>query len=189
MAFNYKTNLNLNKPRMRNFLLQYGALPAATAFTFLTLTNCVNTNKTKSVTKTEQTTGTEGAVSPFVPYLSNWSGPYGGVPPFDKVKVADIQPSLENAMAENLREIDAIANSTAPATFENTIAALEKTGQTLDRVLTIYGIWSSNMNNPEFQKVERAMAPKLAAFSDQITQNAKLFERIETVYNRPKKSD
>ena len=90
-------------------------------------------------------------------------------------------------MAENLAEIDKIANP-APPTFENTIDALERAGRTLDRVIAVYGVWSSTMNTPEFQAVEREMAPRLAAFSDKITQNAALFRRIEAVYNSPDKT-
>src|SRR4029077_5445804 len=70
---------------------------------------------------------------------------------------------------------------------ENTIVALEKAGHTLDRVTTIYNIWGSTMASPEFQVVQREMAPKLAAFNDQITQNEALFKRIEAVYNSPDK--
>ena len=117
------------------------------------------------------------------PITDKWVGSYGGVPPFDKIKVADFKPALEAAMAEQLVEIDAIAKTTEAPTFENTISALERTGKTLDRVTTIYGIWSSNMNSDEFGKVEAEMDPKLAAHSDKITQNAALFKRIETVYN------
>jgi peptidyl-dipeptidase Dcp len=121
------------------------------------------------------------------PLLSEWSGPYGGLPPFDQVKVEYFKPALEAAMAENLTEIDKIANDPAPPTFENTIVAMEKAGQTLDRVGTIYGVWQATMSSPDFQVVQREMAPKLAAFSDKITQNEKLFKRIEAVYNSPDK--
>jgi len=121
------------------------------------------------------------------PLLATWQGPFGGVPPFDKVKVEYFKPALESAMAENLTEIDKIAKDPAPPTFDNTIVAMEKTGQTLDRVSTIYGVWSSTMSTPDFQGVQREMAPKLAAFSDQITQNELLFKRLETVYNSPDK--
>ena len=121
------------------------------------------------------------------PLLSEWSGPYGGVPPFDQVKIEFLKPALEAAMAENLSEIDKIANDSAPPTFENTIVAMEKAGQTLDRVGTIYNVWQSTMSSADFQTVQREMAPKLAAFSDKITQNEKLFKRIETVYNSPDK--
>jgi len=121
------------------------------------------------------------------PLLSEWTGPFGGLPPFDQVKVEYFKPALEAAMAENLTEIDKIANDSAPPTFENTIVALEKAGQTLDRVGTVYAVWQSTMSSPDFQVVQREMAPKLAAFSDKITQNEKLFNRIETVYNSPEK--
>jgi peptidyl-dipeptidase Dcp len=117
------------------------------------------------------------------PLLSPWTGPYGGVPPFDKVKVELLKPALEAAMAEQLAEVDKIANDPAAPTFENTLAALERSGRTLDRVGTIYGVYSNTMSTPEFQKVEEEMAPKLAAFSDQITQNEKLFKRIAAVYD------
>ena len=122
------------------------------------------------------------------PLLAEWTGPYGGVPPFDQVRVADFKPALEAAMAENLAEIDRIARNPEAPTFENTLGALEGAGRTLERVGAVYGIWSSNMNNPEFQAVEREMAPRLAAFGDQITQNEALFRRIEAVYNSPQKS-
>jgi len=117
------------------------------------------------------------------PLLAPWSGPYGGVPPFEKVKVEDFKPALETGMAEALAEIDKVANDPAPPTFENTIVGLERSGRALDRVSNIFGIYSSTMATPEFQKVEEEMAPKLAAFADQITQNEKLFKRIAAVYD------
>ncbi|HYI07929.1 MAG TPA: M3 family metallopeptidase [Thermoanaerobaculia bacterium] len=122
------------------------------------------------------------------PLLVDWTGSYGGVPPFDKVRVEHFRPALEVAMADNLEELERIANNPAPPTFENTIAAMERSGRTLGRVASIYNIWGSNMNTSEFQPVELEMAPKLAAFSDRITQNEKLFRRIEAVYNSPDKA-
>src|SRR5688500_13037314 len=96
------------------------------------------------------------------PLLAEWTGPYGGVPPFDQVRVEDFRPALEAAMAQELAEVERIANNPAPPTFENTLAALEGTGRPLGRVSTVYGIWSGNMSSPEFQTVEREMAPRLA---------------------------
>ena len=122
------------------------------------------------------------------PLLAEWSGPYGGIPPFDKVKVEDFKPALEAAMAERLSEVDKIANDTAAPTFENTIVAMERAGDSMDRVTTVYGIWGGNMSTPEFQSVQREMAPKLAAFNDKINQNEALFKRIEAVYNSPEKA-
>ncbi|HEX8428332.1 M3 family metallopeptidase [Hymenobacter sp.] len=135
-----------------------------------------------------QTASTVAAVRTDAnPLLASWAGPYGGFPAFDKVQTANFKPALEAAMAENLKEIQAIASNSQAPTFENTIAALEHAGNTLDQVRTVYGIWSGTMSNPEVQGVEREMAPRMAAFSDQISQNAALFKRIETVYNSPDK--
>ncbi len=120
--------------------------------------------------------------------LAGWAGSYGGVPPFDKVAVAEFEPALEAAMQENLAEIDKIANDPAPPTFANTIEALERSGRALERVGSVYRVWASTMNSPEFQAVERTMAPRLAAFEDKITQNTALFRRIEAVYNAPNKT-
>lgn len=116
------------------------------------------------------------------PLLSEWTGNYGGLPPFDKVKIADFKPAIEQAMKANLAEIEAIASNKQAANFENTIVAMEKTGSQLERVITIYGIWSSSMSTKEFQEVENEVEPLLAGLSDQITQNTNLFKRIESVY-------
>ncbi len=147
-------------------------------FTFLAMAFVMNDLKIEKQFAAEETN----------PLLAEWTGNYGGVPAFDKVRVADFKPALETAMAENLREVDAIANSTAAPTFENTIAAMERTGAALDRVGTIYNVWTSVMSTPEVRAVAREMGPKLAEFSDKITQNSALFKRIEAVYNSPKKS-
>ena len=122
------------------------------------------------------------------PLLANWEGPYGGVPPFDRVQIPLFKPALEAGMTENLAEIEKIANTPAAPDFENTIVALERTGQALDRVGTLYGVWGATMASPEYQAVQREMAPRLAAFQDQITQNEPLFKRIEAVYNSPAKA-
>ena len=107
--------------------------------------------------------------------LKDWAGNYGGVPAFNLYKIADLKPALEFAMQEKLDEVNAIANNTKPATFLNTIAALEKTGKKLNNVYAVYGIYSSNMNSPEFEPIEAEMEPKLAEISDKINQNPHLF--------------
>ena len=122
------------------------------------------------------------------PLLAPWTGPFGGVPPFDKVKAADFQPALEAAMAQTLIEIAAIADNPAPPTFENTIGALEQAGLASDRASTIYSIWSGTLSTPEVRAVDRAVQPKLAAHSDKVLQNAKLFQRIDAVYQARDKS-
>jgi len=122
------------------------------------------------------------------PLLAKWEGAYGGFPPFDRVQIALFKPALESAMAEQLVEVDRIAKTTEAPNFDNTIVGLERAGSTFNRISTIYGVWGSTMNGPEFQVVEREMAPRLAAFRDQISQNEALFKRIESVYNSPEKA-
>ncbi|MGB0769315.1 MAG: M3 family metallopeptidase [Flavobacteriaceae bacterium] len=139
-------------------------------FVFSIVLSCKNNNSTTNV------------------LLKEWTGPYGGVPAFDKMQVADIQSAVEQGMKENLEEIDAIANSTEAPTFENTIEAMERSGSTLDNVFTYYGILSSNMSSPEFREVQATLAPKLSEFSSKISQNQKLFERIKTVYENAQKT-
>jgi peptidyl-dipeptidase Dcp len=116
------------------------------------------------------------------PLLGAWTGPWGGVPPFGRFKVSDLKPALEAAMAENLAEIDRIAANPAPATFDNTIAEMDRSGHELDRVASIYGVYTSTMNDAEVQAVESEMEPKLSAFNDRIIQNSRLFARIDAVY-------
>ena len=100
------------------------------------------------------------------PLLAKWEGPYGGIPPFDRVQIPLFKPALEAAMAEQLAEIERIANNPAPPDFENTITALERSGRTLNRVATVYGVWGATMSTPEYQAVQREMAPRLASFND-----------------------
>ncbi|WP_456377755.1 M3 family metallopeptidase [Lutibacter sp.] len=114
--------------------------------------------------------------------LEEWTGPYGGVPAFDKMNSNNIKSALEVGMKENLADIDVITANSEKPTFENTIVALEKAGKTLNRVQRYYGIWSANISSPEFRKIQGEMAPKLSEFRSKISQNTKLFERIKTVY-------
>ena len=83
------------------------------------------------------------------PLLAPWTGDFGGMPPFDKVKVELLKPALLKAMDLNRAEIAAIAASGEPATFENTIVALEKAGGAFDRVGTLFNVFSSTMSDDE----------------------------------------
>jgi peptidyl-dipeptidase Dcp len=122
------------------------------------------------------------AVAADNPLLRPWAGPYGGVPPFDQASPALLAPALEEGMALHLKELQAIADNPAPPSFENTIAAMERSGRALDRAATVYYIYSSTLSDDAVQQVERDIEPKLAAFRDRITQNEKLFKRIAAVY-------
>ncbi|OUL59350.1 M3 family metallopeptidase [Pseudoalteromonas ulvae] len=145
----------------------------------LALTAC--TEPSSSHSSPEVAKSADTAVSNNV-LLAPFTGPYNGVPAFDKMNLADIKPALEQAMATNLSEIEVIASQSAPATFENTIVALERAGQDLSRVFTYYGILRSNQSSPEFRAIQKEMAPKLSAFSSKITQNEALFSRVKAVY-------
>jgi peptidyl-dipeptidase Dcp len=116
------------------------------------------------------------------PLLERWTGPYHGVPAFDRYRVEQFRPALEASMAEQLAEVERIAKDPAAPTFENTIAALERAGRTFTRVASVYGVYGSTLDTPPFQAVEREMEPKLAAFRDQVFQNEPLFRRIAAVY-------
>ena len=116
------------------------------------------------------------------PLLAPWKGPWGGVPPFDVVTTADIEPALEAGMREQLGAVAQIAADPAPASFENTIAAFERSGRTLARVQSVYSTLTGCKSDEPLRAVEKKMSPKLAAFEDGIYQNDKLFARIALVY-------
>lgn len=117
------------------------------------------------------------------PLLKKWTGPYGGVPAFNEYRVSDFKPAIEFAIQEKLNEIETIANNPEAPTFDNTIAALELSGQTISGINAVYGIYRSNLSTPEFNVVDREMSPKFSEFKDKINQNKKLFARIEALYN------
>jgi peptidyl-dipeptidase Dcp len=105
-------------------------------------------------------------------------------PPFDKIKDSDYQPAIEAGMAEQRKEMQAIADNPAPPTFENTIVAMEKSGQLLRRAQAAFSAVSAANTNPEMQKVRSIEAPKLAAHRDAIYLDAKLFQRVTAIYNQ-----
>ena len=105
-------------------------------------------------------------------------------PPFDKIHDQDYTPAFAQGMAEQLKEIEPIANSSEKPTFENTIVAMEKAGQLLERVHRIFSNLAGANTNPALLQIEKEMAPKLAAQRDAIFLNGPLFKRIETIYNQ-----
>ncbi|HEU4952454.1 MAG TPA: peptidyl-dipeptidase Dcp [Holophagaceae bacterium] len=105
-------------------------------------------------------------------------------PPFDKIQDADFQPALEEGMRIHLAEIQKIADNPAAPTFQNTLVALEKSGQMLNRVYMVFNCLAGANTNDTLQKVQEAMAPKLAAHSDAIYLNEKLFQRVKAIYDQ-----
>ena len=120
--------------------------------------------------------------------LKKWEGPYKGVPNFDTMNLKDLEPAMYAAIEEHLKEIDEIANAKEAATFENTIEAMERSGKTVDRVYTYYGIWSSNLSSEEFRNIQQDLSPKLSDYQSEIRQNKKLFNRIKSVYESSQKN-
>lgn len=122
------------------------------------------------------------------PLLKNWTGNYGGVPAFNEYKISDLKPAIKIAIQEKLDEYNKIANNPKPATFENTIVAMEKAGKKLSQAKAVFDIYSSNLNTPEFEPIEVEVTPLFSELNSKIYQNKKLFDRIETVYNSKDKS-
>jgi peptidyl-dipeptidase Dcp len=117
------------------------------------------------------------------PMLAAWSGPHGGVPPWDKAK-ADVFPtSFETGLALLLAEVDAIANNPEQPRFDNVIAPLENAGRHEGRAEVLFGVMTNNMNTADVQAVDREWSPKITAANDKITFNDKLFARISAVYS------
>ncbi len=116
------------------------------------------------------------------PLLAEWVGPYSGVPAFDQMDLKDVPAAFDEAIAENLADHEKIANNPAPATFENTIVAMEKAGEKLGRAFTYFGIWGSNLSSPEVRKLQMQYSPKFSEMGSQISQNKKLFARVKKVY-------
>ena len=120
--------------------------------------------------------------------LKDWDGPFGGVPPWKQVKVPEFSAAFDKAIEMATAEINSIANNPEPPTFENTFIALENAGRALNRLQSIFGVYQSNLNLGEVPDIERAVAPKLSKYGDSITQNEKLFKRIEAIYNSDAKN-
>ncbi len=140
-----------------------------------------DTSKTKTPDKPEPPKDT--SMSADHPLLAPYAGDNGGVPAFDKFKTADFKPAMLKGMDMKRAEIQAIVDNKDAPTFANTIEALEDSGRAYYRVSTIFGIYTSTMNDKAMQDVEKEMAPLQAAFNDETIQNEKLFARIKTVYD------
>jgi peptidyl-dipeptidase Dcp len=126
----------------------------------------------------------ESAVIPADnPFLQASPLPYQA-PPFDRIDDADFEPALEEGMRRQLAEVRAIAEQAAAPTFENTIEAMERSGALLSRASKVFFALTSANTNDTLQAVEARVAPKLAAHSDAIHLNEKLFQRVKSLYDR-----
>ncbi|MFL6778953.1 MAG: M3 family metallopeptidase [Sphingomicrobium sp.] len=152
-------------------------LGGAAAIAFAAATPAVAADQAASTAATS-------AVVPDNILLKEWTGPYDGVPPWDQVKPAQFPQAFQFGIDEMLRETDAIANNPEAPTFANTIEAMEKSGERLDYVQSIFGVYTSNLATPEVQAINKEWSPKLSAAYDRINLNSKLFARIADLYER-----
>jgi peptidyl-dipeptidase Dcp len=118
---------------------------------------------------------------PSNPFYAASTLPFGA-PPFDKIKDEDYQPAIEAGMAQELAEINKIADNPAAPTFENTLVAMERSGRLLARASAAFSGVSQANTNPVLQKAKTALAPQIAAHLDAIRLNKKLFERVAAIY-------
>ncbi|MEQ9325289.1 MAG: M3 family metallopeptidase [Polyangiaceae bacterium] len=123
-----------------------------------------------------------------VDLLAAWTGPYDGVPPWDATDdTAAFGPAIDKAIELWLADVKAIADSTEPATFDNTLVALEKSGKPLDRVATMFFVLASSRNTPEVQKLAGEVRPKLSKAEDTVYFNKKLFDRVAAIHKEKAK--
>ena len=126
-------------------------------------------------------TSSDGTLPASNPFAAASTLPYQA-PAFDKIKNADFKPAMEAGMAQQLTEIKKIADNTEAPTFENTLVEMEKSGQLLTRVNLVLNLLTGANTNPDLQKLQEEVAPKLAATEDAVFLDTKLFKRVEAVY-------
>jgi len=133
-----------------------------------------------------QAGGTRAGNSAANPFFEPSPLPFQA-PQFNLIKDSDFEPAIDEGMKRQLAEIEKIANNPAPPTFENTIVAMERSGQMLNRVEQVFQALNSADTNPTLQKIDQTEAPRLAAHQDAIYLNEKLFRRVEAVYDQREK--
>jgi peptidyl-dipeptidase Dcp len=116
--------------------------------------------------------------------LDPWTGPYDGVPPWDKVKPADFPAAFDAAMKSTKADFEALLTNPAPITFDNTIKANELSGAQLERLFAIWGVHSSNLSNPEIRKIQGEWEPKISAFFNELSLDARWFQRVQYLYQQ-----
>ncbi len=131
-------------------------------------------------TKTETPAPATTEVNPF---LAEWSTPFQ-TPPFDQIKDVHFMPAFKEGMARQMKEVETITASSEPAGFTNTVEALERTGALLNKVSYVFFALSENDTSDARQAIEAEVSPLLAKHEDDILLNARLFERIKSVYDR-----
>ncbi len=119
--------------------------------------------------------------TPRAEQLQEWTGPFGGVPPWDRVTAPKLRAALLEGIELQRAEIAAIADNPAPPTFANTSVALQMAGEPLDRAGALFGVMTQNIGSDDYQAVDTELSPLLSAAGDEITFNEKLFQRVKHV--------
>ena len=122
------------------------------------------------------------------PFMKEWDTPYG-VPPFDQIKTSDYLPAIQEGMRQQMENIQAICDNSEAPTFSNTIIPYEYSGELLTKVSAVFMNLAECMNSPEMEALADTIYPMLTRHGDDIMLNAKLFERIKTVYNNREKEN
>ena len=169
-------------------LFHKGSAAAASSLLALALAACSTTNQSAAPVMAQDAMPEVRPVPaptprPANPMLAEWTGPYGGVPAWDQYNTSQFGEAFTYAIDDQRREIAIIVDNPAPPTFDNTIVALERAGDLLGQVQTIYGLYANNLLSDEFAAVREEWDPKLSAASDEITLNPRLFQRIKAVYD------
>jgi len=122
------------------------------------------------------------------PFLVAYDTPFD-VPPFDRIEESDFVPAFEEGMARQNAEIAAIVSNPEPPTFDNTVAALDRSGELLGEVSRVFFALSGSNTNDELQEIQKEMSPRLAAHRDEIELNPELFARLKTLYDEREELD
>lgn len=116
--------------------------------------------------------------------LQPWTGPYDGVPPWDKVKTDDFPAAFEAAMAASTVEFEKIVNNSEAITFDNTITARELSGKEIDRLFSVWGVYTSNLSSDQIRKIEAEWDPKISEFFGKQSLDSRYFQRIQFLYQQ-----
>lgn len=118
------------------------------------------------------------------PLLAKWTGPFEGVPAWDKLDPELFPAAFEAAMAETKAEVEAVRDNPAPATFDNVLVPMMLAGERIDRLFAYWGVQTSNKSNKRVQELDSEWSPRLSSFYDQLFLDPKLFQRYKAVYDK-----
>jgi peptidyl-dipeptidase Dcp len=168
--------MSLRKTRAKKILTTITALPLFA----LTLAGAAQASDNGQSARKGSSQMASNTKSPFL--LQPWSGPYDGVPAWDKVNADDFPAAFAAAMAASTREFEAMVNNPEPISFENTIVASELSGKEVNRLFSIWGVYTSNLSSDKIRKIEAEWDPKISEFFAKQSLDARYFQRVLFLY-------